>query len=149
MAKTAANVLKFIPAKIEIGVVTTPGVEPGAYTEIGYVSDNGVTIKTTELTSGTADGGQFQMGSKGETKCECLEVLNASTIESTYKNQLVTLKLTPIGTVSASNPIVRIKEFLANVSLDSTLTAKGKNVLLVSGTKDILNINDMVTYAIS
>ena len=145
MAKDSTKVLKFVPLKIEIGEVTTPGVEPGAFVEVGFVSDSSVTVKMTEATSGVADGGALQGGYTSDIKVEAYEVLNTTVLEG-YKNKTVTLKCTPIGTVNAANPIVRVKEFLCNCGLDLALSAKGKNVFLILGKRDVVNQSDLVTY---
>lgn len=146
MAKTIANVLKIVASKIEIGV-STAEAEPGVYTELGLTHEETVKIGMQKIVNREMGGNEVQKGYDCSVETPVMEVLNAPTLETSFKNQFVWLKVTPTGTVSASNPIVRVKNFIANMDIDADLSAKGKSVLKISGSKYVTTLTDWYTTA--
>jgi hypothetical protein len=131
MAKTITNVLKTILSKIEIGT-SANGSEPGTYTEIGFADEAALILKLVPVNTPTADGGNIQDCYDCSAETTSLEILNLAALEA-FRNTYVWLKGTPTGTVSASNPIVRAKNFLCNLEVQADLSAKGKSFVKITG----------------
>jgi hypothetical protein len=148
MAKTVTNVLKFVASKIEIGVSTSEA-EPGSYTDLGLQSETTLKITMTKISEREAGGAEVQKGYDCKVETDSMEVLNASTLETSFKNQFVWLKATPIGTPGATNPYVRAKNFICNMEVDVDLSAKGKSALKISGMKYCNSITEFMTTAAS
>lgn len=147
MAKTVNNVLKIVVSKIEIGESASE-VEPVSYTDLGLQSEATMKVKLTPIVEREAGGSEVQKGYDCEVETDSLEVLNVSALEA-FKNDFVWIKVTPIGTVSASNPIVRVKNFLCNVGLDLDLSAKGSSLVKITGKKYCSSVSEFYATATS
>lgn len=148
MSKSVANVEKIIASKIEIGV-STAEAEPTSYTGIGFFGEKVVSYKLEAQKKREGGGSNIQTGYDCSVEVEALEVLNASVLEASFQNRFVWLKVTPTGTPSSSNPIVRFKNFICNMGIEGDLSAKGGSMLKISGEKYVSSITDFKTTAAS
>lgn len=114
---------------------------PGVRTELGFLDEASVTIKTTDLGIPEAGGGSLSKGVIITAESSLLEVLNLPTFETNFKNKVCWMYFFP---AIAGGTTVVCKNFMMNVSSDSTLTAKGKTVAKLIGNETALNITDAV-----
>lgn len=148
MSKTAANVLKFIVSKIEVGV-SSNGSIPSSWMEVGFMGETVLKVEMKASTYATGDGSEFQKAYDCTVETNALEVLNFSTIESLVKNNNIWIKATPAGTVSSTNPIVKVTNFIANMEASLDLSVKGKNGFKITGKKFAVDYADFITTASS
>jgi len=148
MAKTIGNVIKIVAAKIEIGV-SASGTEPGSYTEVGFYGEKTLEYKLSEVNVREGGGSNLQKAYDGHVSVPALEVLNAATLETSFLNANVWLKVTPAGTPSSTNPIVRFLNFYCNMEVSGDLSAKGTSLLTITGDKYVTNQNSFITFAAS
>lgn len=144
MAKTIGNVLKIVASKIEIGV-STAEAEPGTYTDLGLVGEETVKVKLDPIAEREAGGSEVQKGYDCSFETPVMEVLSGQTLETNFKNQFCWLKITPTGTVSVTNPVVRVKNFIANFLFDLDISAKGKSMVKINGKKYVTTASDFYT----
>lgn len=135
MAKTITNVYKSIVSTIQIAT-SAAGAEPTFTTEIGFTNEAALTVKMTPVTIALADGGLIQQGFDCSVETTSLELLGTSmaTLEA-FRNTNCWIKVTPTtgAGVSASNPILRVKNFMCNLEVNIDLSGKGVSAVKITG----------------
>lgn len=146
MAKTITNVLKSIAKTVSIGVSTSE-VEPNSYTDLGFIDDAVLKVKMEPVKHPVHDGTDIQAAYECSVELTGIEVINISTIEDLVKNAYCWIKVDPLGTASASNPIIRVINFIANIAIDLDLSAKGKSTYKITGKKYCSSHDEFYTAA--
>lgn len=148
MAKTIGNVVKIVVSQIQIGV-SSGGAEPGSYTDVGFYGEKTIEYSLKEVNVREGGGSNLQKAYDCHVNVPALEVLNASTLETSFLNQPCWIKATPGGTPSATNPIVRFLNFYCNMEISGDLSAKGTSLLSITGDKYVTNQSSFITFAAS
>ena len=112
----------------------------GTRTELGFLSDEAVTIKTEGIGIPECGGGSLSKAVIITAETNWLEVLSMPTFEATFKNKVCWLYFFPSG---CGNTVV-CKNFTIGLKEDLDLSLKGKTVAKIIGTGTALNFSDAV-----
>jgi len=143
------NVSNFIFNKLEIGLAATPGTAPTTYTDLYMVDEGVATIEQKSAAIKIGGGNKLQKSFENSVSVTSVEVMNADTIDSTYKGKNIWLRLSPKGTVSATNKALLVKDFLANIEVKMEMKQGGARTVTISGENFTATLAEFVAWASS
>ena len=116
--------------KLEVGL-SADGLVPATFESVGLVHDTMFKCKADKLVNRDLSGQGIQKNFDASFESGLMQVLDADTLETTYKNKNCWIKATDTGGAKT----LTLKNFYINVSADIDASPSGKAVVQLSGQK--------------